>query len=144
MGVYANDKSKSKSVGAVTDVTIGIKKAAVVNSGNGAKKTWVGPSVRNEGNTIVAGGWTKWTKTDSDLQSWLCQNATAFPALSDDDWTIQTYLWDKTAKKQWLWTFRNDEFKYYEFDSSIATFELDDESPKKQLDDNNDVPSAKF
>jgi len=74
----------------------------------------------------------------------MCQTGTATTALSNKDWTIQTYLWNKTAKKQWMWTFRNDEFKYYEFSSDVTAFELDKDSPKTQLYDKPETPSAKI
>ena len=146
IGVYANDKSKSKSAGKITsNVTIGIKKKKVVvpKTVNGVKKTWTGPSVTHEDNTVKAGGWTLWKKVGTDLDSWLCQTGTATVGLSDDDWTIQTYLWDKTAKTFKIWTFRNDIFKYYEVANSVTSFEQG-KSPKKQLDNLNASPTAKI
>ena len=73
----------------------------------------------------------------------MCQTGTATTAITDDDWTIQTYLWEKSTDKFWIWTFRTDEFKYYEMKDDIATFEQG-KSPKKQLDTANAVVSAKI
>ena len=127
IGVYVNDKSKSQANGKIKkNVSMGVAKKpapAAPKTVNGAQKTWVGPSVTHADNTAKAGGWTKWTKTGTALQSWMCQTGTATTALTDDDWTIQTYLWEKSTDKFWIWTFRNNEFKYYEMKDDIATFE---------------------
>lgn len=128
IGVFADDDSKSKEEGAKKTVTIAIKKkptttttttttttkSTTPKTTTGAKKTWVGPSVTHESNTVKAGGFTQWTKTDKALQSWLCQTATATTAFADNKETAQPYLWDTTAKQFWAWTFRKNEIKYYD------------------------------
>ena len=43
-----------------------------------------------------------------------------------------------------IWTFRINQYKYYEMTSDITSFESDDDSPKKQLDKLNVVPTAKI
>lgn len=134
IGVYANDNSKSASAGKKKNVTIGIKKKPAPTTVNGVKKTWTGPKVTHESNTVEAGGWTQWTKVGTDLDSWLCQTGTATTALSDDDWTIQTYLWDTTAKRFWIWTFRMEEMKYYDITTTVTTTDLTGDSIKKQID----------
>ena len=72
MGVYASYISKDQSASNVSnEVTIGIEKKPIPSGPtviNGVKKTWTGPTVTHESNDITAGGWTEWTKIDTDLQ----------------------------------------------------------------------------
>lgn len=107
----------------------------------GKTKTWTGPAVTVDSQTVTAGGNTQWKKhitadkKTTTVTSWLCQTATATQAFTSDN-VAQVFLWDKSASKDVkLWQFKNDELKYQNYVLNAAQTTIEDEkNVKEQID----------
>lgn len=101
IGVFYYNKKEEQTKTSIGEAKVGTKAQPAADSKKGIKKTWTGPSVTHEGNTVTAGGYTHWSKyvyaSDAvNLTNWLCQTATFTTPIKDQE-AAQVWLQDKTS-----------------------------------------------